>query len=170
MPPRLILVGQVGGAFGVRGELRVHAYTADPLSLVAYSPLEDESGRIALTLTAARAVKGGLVARARAVETREQAQALRGLRLYIERERLPPAEDDEYYLADLIGLTARAPGGESLGLVKSVAEFGAGDLLEIAPAEGAPSWWAPFSREVVPEVRITDGWLTVVRPAEEDGQ
>lgn len=168
MPSRLILVGQVGGAFGVRGELRVHAYTADPLSLVAYSPLRDENDRIALTLTAGRAVKGGLVASAHEVQTREQAQALRGLRLYIERERLPPAEDEEYYLADLIGLAVRSPNGETLGLVKSVADFGAGDLLEIAPADGAPSWWTPFSREVVPEVRIADGWLTVVRPAEED--
>jgi 16S rRNA processing protein RimM len=168
MPSRLILVGQVGGAFGVRGELRVQAYTADPLSLVAYSPLRDENDRIALTLTAGRVVKGGLVANAREVETREQAQALRGLRLYIERERLPPAEDEEYYLADLIGLTVRSPGGETLGLVKSVADFGAGDLLEVAPTDGAPSWWTSFSRQVVPEVRIADGWLTVIQPAEED--
>lgn len=167
MPSRLILVGQVGGAFGVRGELRVQAYTADPLSLIGYSPLRDENDRIALTLTAGRVVKGGLVASAREVETREQAQALRGLRLYIEREKLPPAEDDEYYLADLTGLTARSPGGETLGLVKSVADFGAGDLLEIAPAHGGPSWWTPFSREAVPEVRIADGWLTVIRPEEE---
>jgi 16S rRNA processing protein RimM len=166
MPSRLILVGQVGGAFGVRGELRVQAYTADPLSLLAYSPLEDESGRVALTLTAGRVVKGGLVASAREVESRERAQALRGLRLYIERESLPLAEDDEYYLTDLIGLTVRSPDGETLGLVKSVADFGAGDLLEVAPADGAPSWWTPFSREVVPEVRIADGWLTVIRPAE----
>lgn len=166
MPSRLILVGQVGGAFGVRGELRVQAYTADPLSLLAYSPLRDENDRVALTLTAGRAVKGGLVASAREVETREQAQALRGLRLYIERERLPPAEDDEYYLADLIGLTARSPDGGTLGLVKSAADFGAGDLLEIAPADGGPSWWTPFSREGVPEVRIADGWLTVIQREE----
>ena len=113
-------------------------------------------------------VKGGLVASAREVETREQAQALRGLRLYIERDRLPPAEDEEFYLADLIGLTVRSPSGETLGLVKSIADFGAGDLLEVAPADGSPSWWTPFSREVVPEVRIADGWLTAVRPAESD--
>ena len=168
MPSRLILVGQVGGAFGVRGELRVQAYTADPLSLVAYSPLSDETGRVVLTLTAGRVVKGGLVASAREVETRDEAQALRGLRLYVERARLPPPDDEEYYLTDLIGLTVRSPGGETLGLVKSVADFGAGDLLEIAPADGAPSWWTPFSREVVPEVRIADGWLTVTRLAEED--
>jgi 16S rRNA processing protein RimM len=166
MPGRLILVGQVGGAFGVRGELRVAAHTADPLSLVGYSPLRDENGAVVLTLTAARIAKGGLIARAREVETREQAEALRGLRLYIERDALPPPDEEEYYLADLIGLAARSPAGEALGTVKSVADFGAGDLLEIEPALGGPSWWVPFSREATPEVRITDGWLTVVRPEE----
>jgi 16S rRNA processing protein RimM len=166
MPGRLILVGQVGGAFGVRGELRVQAHTADPLSLIAYSPLRDEHGAVALTLTAGRAAKGGLVARAREVESREQAEALRGLRLYIERDALPPPDEEEYYLADLIGLAARSPAGEGLGRVKSVADFGAGDLLEIEPPHGGASWWVPFSREAVPEVRLADAWLTVIRPAE----
>lgn len=166
MPGRLILVGQVGGAFGVRGEMRVAAHTADPLSLIGYSPLTDENGTPVLTLIAGRVAKGGLIARAREVETREQAEALRGLRLYIERKALPPPDEEEYYLADLIGLAARSPVGEPLGVVKSVADFGAGDLLEIEPAEGGPSWWAPFSRDAVPEVRIADGWLTVIRPPE----
>jgi len=169
LPSRLIMVGQVGGAFGVRGELRVQAFTADPLSLVGYSPLLGETGQAVLTLTAGRVVKGGLIASAREVETRDEAQALRGLRLYIERARLPPADDEEYYLTDLIGLAVRSPGGEPLGMVKSVADFGAGDLLEIAPEDGAPSWWTPFSREAVPEVRIAEGWLMVDRPPEADG-
>ena len=167
MPGRLILVGQVGGAFGVRGELRVAAYTADPLGLIAYSPLRDETGRPVLTLTAGRAAKGGLIARAREVETRDQADALRGLRLYIERQALPPTEDDEYYLADLIGLAARSETGAAIGRVKAVADFGAGDLLEIEPADGGPSWWAPFSRQCVPEVRLAEGWLTVIPPVTE---
>ena len=167
MPGRLILVGQVGGAFGVRGELRVAAYTADPLGLIAYSPLRDETGRPVLTLTAGRAAKGGLIARAREVETRDQAEALRGLRLYIERQALPPTEDDEYYLADLIGLAARSETGAAIGRVKAVADFGAGDLLEIEPADGGPSWWAPFSRQCVPEVRLAEGWLTVIPPVTE---
>lgn len=166
MASRLILVGQVAGAFGVHGELRLTAHTAEPRGLLAYGPLRDEAGREVLTLTGGRPVKGALIARAREVETREQAEGLRGLRLFVEREALPAPEADEYYLADLIGLAARGPAGEALGTVKSVADFGAGDLLEIEPAEGGPTWWAPFTREAAPEVRLAEGWLTVIRPAE----
>jgi 16S rRNA processing protein RimM len=166
MTGRLILVGQVAGAFGVRGEVRLTAYTADPLGLLAYGPLLDEAGREVLTLAGGRAAKSALIARAKEVATREQAEGLRGLRVYIERDRLPAPDADEYYLADLIGLAVRGPAGEALGTVRSVADFGAGDLLEIDPAAGGPTWWAPFTREVVPEVRLTEGWLTVIRPVE----
>ena len=170
MAGRLILVGQVAGAFGVRGEMRITAHTADPLSLLEYSPLKRQDGEVALTLAGGRAVKGALITRAREVETREEAQALRGLRLYIERDALPaPEDEDEFYLADLIGLAAVSPEGEGLGRVKSVHNFGAGDLLEIDPDTGAPSWWAPFTREVVPEVRLSEGMIVVARPQEVEG-
>jgi len=164
--PRLILVGQVAGAFGVRGEVRVTAFTADPLSLVAYSPLLTEDGRAALTLSQGRAVQGAVIARAAEIATREEAQALRGLRLFVERDALPAPDDEEYYLADLIGLTARTPDGETLGRVKTVSNFGAGDLLEIEPPNVAPAWWTPFTREAVPEVNLEGGWVVVERPAE----
>ena len=166
-PHRLILVGQVAGAFGVRGEVRVTAFTDDPASLLDYSPLLNGSGAPALTLIAGRVDKGAVVARAKEIETREQAQAMRGLRLYIDRDRLPePDYEDEFYLADLIGLAAISPAGEPVGHIKSVHNFGAGDLLEIEPPGGAPSWWAPFTRAVVPEIRIADGVVVVDRPAE----
>jgi 16S rRNA processing protein RimM len=168
MTGRLILVGQVAGAFGVQGELRLTAYTADPLGLLAYGPLRDEAGHEVLTLAGGRPVKGALIARAKEVATREQAQGLRGLRLFVERAVLPAPEADEYYLADLIGLAARSPAGEALGTIKSVADFGAGDLLEIDPAAGGPTWYAPFTRETVPDVRLAEGWLTVIRPAESE--
>lgn len=166
MPDRLILIAQVAGAFGVKGEVRLTAFGEDPKSLLAYSPLKDEAGRPVLTLTAGRLHKGGLVAMAREVETREAAEALRGLKLYIAREALPPADEDEYYLADLIGLAAVAPDGLALGRIKSVADFGAGDLVEIEPGDGSPAWWAPFTREIVPEVDLAAGQVTVARPAE----
>jgi 16S rRNA processing protein RimM len=168
MTGRLILVGQVAGAFGVHGELRLTAHTADPQSLLAYSPLRDEAGREVLTLTSGRPVKGGLVVRAREVDGRERAEGLRGLRLYVERAALPAPEADEYYLADLIGLAVRGPAGEALGTIKSVADFGAGDLLEIAPADGGLSWWAPFTRDLVPDVRLAEGWLSVIPPQEDE--
>jgi len=164
---RLILVGQVAGAFGVKGEVRITAHTADPLSLLHYSPLRRQDGSTALTLATGRAVKGALIGHAREVETREQAQALRGLRLYIDRDALPESEDeDEFYLADLIGLAVVSPEGAAIGRVKSVHNFGAGDLLEIDPGTGAASWWAPFTKAVVPEVRIADGVIVVARPEE----
>jgi 16S rRNA processing protein RimM len=166
----LVLVAQVAGAFGVRGEVRVTAFTESPASLLDYSPLLDASGKPALTLLSGRAEKGALVGRAAEIATREDAQAMRGVRLYIPRERLPPPEEDEFYLADLIGLAVVSPAGDALGRVKSVHNFGAGDLLEIEPPTAAATWWAPFTRQVVPEVRLAQGVVVVDRPAEvEDG-
>ncbi len=168
MPSSLILVGQVAGAFGVKGEVRVTAFTADPASLLDYGQLLDESGAPALTLVAGRVEQNAVVATARPALTREGAQALRGLRLYIERDRLPPAEDeDEFYLVDLIGLEVVSPSGEAIGRVKFVANFGAGDLLEITPASpGEASWYAPFTRTVVPVVDIAGGRVVVDQPVE----
>ena len=163
--PRLIEIGRVAGAFGVRGEVRVTAYSDDPLALKGYGPLLRKDGTPALTLTAARLHKGGLVVRAREVETKEQADALRGLGLWVARDALPAPDEDEFYLADLIGLQARGPDGTVLGTVKAVQDFGAGDILEIAPATG-PTWYLPFTREAAPELHIAEGWLLAVRPEE----
>jgi 16S rRNA processing protein RimM len=166
---KLILVGRVAGAFGVRGEVRITAYTDEPQALARYGALLDEAGKIALTIVSGRPQKDALIARAREVETREQAQALKGLGLYIRRDALPEPDDDEFYLADLIGLEARDATGAVIGQVKSVQNFGAGDLLEIAPADGGPTWWLPFTKDAVPDIRLADGWLTAVRPAEVEG-
>ena len=167
MPERLILVGRVAGAFGVKGELRITPYTDDPAALVRYRDLRGSDGSPALTLTTGRAHKGALVGRATEVATREEAEALRGVELYVPRAVLPPPDEDEFYLADLIGLVAVDPDGAPLGRIKSVQNFGAGDLLEIAPETG-PSWWSPFTREAAPEVKIAQGVVVVVRPAESE--
>jgi 16S rRNA processing protein RimM len=161
----LILVGRVAGAFGVRGEVRITAFTAEPLALLDYRTLTREDGSPGLTLSSGRAAKGGIVARAAEVETREQAEALRGLRLYIPRDVFPEPEEDEFYVTDLIGLSVETPAGEPLGRVKAVQDFGAGDLLEIQPPEGA-SWYLPFTREAVPEVRLAEGKVVAVPPEE----
>ena len=167
MTDRLILVAVVGGAFGVRGEMRITTYTDDPQAIARYRDLLGQDGSPALTVLAARAAKAGVVARVKEVETPEQADALRGLKLYIPREQLPaPDDEDEFYLADLIGLSAESPAGEILGRVKEVNNFGAGDLLEITPAAGGPTWWLPFTRQAVPQVRISEGRLVAVRPDE----
>jgi 16S rRNA processing protein RimM len=163
--PRLIEVGRVAGAFGVRGEIRITAYTEDPLALLRYRVLARADGTPALTLTGGRAAKGGLVARATEIADRTQAEAARGLRLYIARDALPPPDEDEFYLADLIGLEARDASGAVIGRVRAVEDFGAGDLLEIQPESG-PTWWLAFTRETVPEVAVDAGYLVVLRPPE----
>jgi 16S rRNA processing protein RimM len=165
MSANLILVGRVAGAFGVKGEVRIAAYTAEPQALLAYRDLLREDGQPGLTLTGGRPAKGGVVARAKQIETREQAEALRGLKLYIPRETLPEPDEDEFYVTDLIGLAVESPEGEPLGRVREVRDFGAGDILEIQPAAG-PSWYLPFTREAVPEVRIAEGKVVAVKPDE----
>jgi 16S rRNA processing protein RimM len=161
----LILVARVAGAFGVKGEVRLTAYTAEPMALLDYRNLQREDGTAGLTLTSGRPHKGGLVVRVKEVETREQAEGLRGLRLYVPRDAFPAPGEDEYYLVDLIGLAVCTPQGEHLGVVREVRDFGAGDLLEIQPEVGA-SWWLPFTRETVPDVRIAERLIIAVRPEE----
>jgi 16S rRNA processing protein RimM len=168
MAERLILVGQVGGAFGVRGEVRITAFTEDPEALLRYRDLLRETGAPGLTLVSGRAAKAGIVARAKEIATPEQADALRGLKLFIERDRLPAPDEDEFYLADLIGLAVFDTAGARLGAVKAVQNFGADDLLEIAPADGAATWWLPFTREAVPTVDIAGGRIVASPPAEDE--
>ena len=163
---KLIQVGQVSGGFGVRGEVRITAYTADPMTLLAWRDLLRADGSTGLTLLSARPDKVGVVGRAKEIATKEEADALRGLKLFIPRDRLPEADEDEVYLTDLIGVEAREPDGTVLGTVKSVPNFGASDMLEIAPAAGGPTWYLPFTRVAVPVLLVGEGWLLVVRPNE----
>lgn len=165
---KLVLVGQVAGGFGVKGEVRVTAYTADPMTLLDYRDLLRADGSPGLTLLSGRPDRNGVVGRAKEIATKEQADALRGLKLFVPRGRLPEPEEDEFYLTDLIGLEARDPEDAVLGRVKSVQNFGASDMLEIAPAAGGPTWYLPFTRDAVPDLYIADGWLRAVRPHEVD--
>lgn len=161
-------MGRVAGAFGVRGELRLTSFTAEPDALVTYRDLLKKDGSPALTLTGGRPVKGGVIVRAAEAADRNAAEALRGLELYIHRERLPEPDEDEFYVTDLIGVSAATPEGETLGVVKSVHDFGAGDLLEIQPPDGTASWWLPFTREAVPEVSLAERRIVAVKPDEEE--
>ena len=162
----LILVGRVAGAFGVKGEVRITTFTAEPLAVRAYGALLREDGAPGLTLLSAREAKGGVIARVAEVQTRDQAEALRGLKLHVAREALPEPDEDEFYLADLIGMAVEAADGQPLGQVRSVRDFGAGDLLEIAPAQGGEAWYLPFTREAVPEVRLAEAKLIAAPPEE----
>ncbi len=167
MADRLLQVGRVSGAFGVKGEIRITTFTEDPLALKTYRVLKREDGSAGLTLNTVRAVKGAVIATATGIETRDQAEALKGLKLFVSRDDLPDPDEDEFYLADLVGLAVRDPDGEAMGVIKSVQDFGAGDLLEVQPPVGA-TWWLPFTREAVPAVDIAGGFVTAVRPEEID--
>jgi 16S rRNA processing protein RimM len=165
-PANLILVGRVAGGFGVRGEVKITTYTEDPKSLAGFKALTRQDGSPALTITSARVAKEGLVARCQGIETKDAADALRGLRLYVPREALPEPDEDEFYLTDLVGLPVRHIGDNALlGSVKSVQNFGAGDLLEIQPALGGQTWYLPFTRAAVPEVKIAERLILADPPA-----
>ena len=163
MSDRLLLVARVAGAFGIKGDVRITTFTEDPLALGRYRDLRREDGSPGLVLSAVRVTKGGVIARAAGVDTRDQAEVLRGLTLFVARESLPVPDEDEFYLADLIGLSVETPEGEVLGRIKAVNDFGAGDLLEIQPPAG-PSWWLPFTRANVPDVQLREGRVIAVPP------
>ena len=166
-PAGLVLVGRVAGAFGVRGEVRITSYTEEPLALLRYGPLLDAQGAIALEIEGGRAAKPPeLIVRARGVDSKEAADALRGLQLHVRRDVLPPPEEDEFYLHDLIGMEARDPAGAPLGRIKAVFNHGAGDILELDPGDGGRSRLIPFTREAVPEVDVAGRRIMVAEPDE----
>ncbi|MEO6341037.1 MAG: ribosome maturation factor RimM [Caulobacteraceae bacterium] len=163
-PP--ILVGRVAGGFGIKGEVRITTYTEDPMALTRFRVLLHEDGRPALTIASGRVAKDGLIARVADIADKTQADALRGLRLYVPRSALPPPAEEEFYLADLIGLVAETADGAPMGRVKGVHDFGAGDIIELDPGEGRATVMIPFTREAVPEVRIAEGRVVVSPPTE----
>ncbi len=146
-----VCVGAIAGAFGVRGEVRLKSFCAEPEAIGSYGPLTTEDGR-SFDVKVTRPVKGGFAARLSGVSTREQAEALKGTRLHVPRDHLPGLEEDEYYHADLIGLEVRDTGGALLGHVRAVHDFGAGDMLEVL---GTQELLLPFTRDVVPTVDLT---------------
>lgn len=166
MAEKLVMVGKVTGAFGVKGELRIAAYTESPLALINFRTLLKENGEPALTLLSGRSFKGGVIARAKDVETKTDADRLRGIQLFAPRSALPPTEEDEFYLTDLIGLRVETADGTALGKIKAVQNFGAGDILEIDGGAGGKGLYLPFTREVVPEVDIAGGRIVADPPNE----
>ncbi len=160
-----VCIAQIGAAHGIRGEVRLRAFTADPLSVVRYGVLETDNGQ-RIEIEAVRPAKDTLVARLKGVTDRNAAERLTSLRLYVMRDRLPEPADDEFYHADLVGLAAMTADGAPFGTVKAVHNFGAGDILEIEPAGGGATLMLPFTEAVVPVIDIA-GKRVVVEPPEE---
>lgn len=149
----LVLLGVIGAAHGIKGEVRIKAFTGDPLAIAGYGPLVDEKGR-RFEITDARAAKEVVVARLKGVATREAAEALNGVQLFVTRDKLPASEDeDEFLQADLIGCSVVGPDGTVLGSVTSVDNYGAGDLLDIATPDGR-SILMPFTKAFAPRIDI----------------
>ncbi len=156
-------MGVIGRAHGVRGLVRVHSYTADPADLPAYGPFTDERGRV-FTLrwsgegvAALSEIRDGVAVK---LADRDAAEKLVNTKLFVDRDRLPAADDEEFYLADLVGLTASAPDGAALGVVAAVHDYGAGVSLEIG------RHFVPFTRACVPVVDIEGGRIVVALPDE----
>lgn len=164
MTGELICVGAIAGSFGVRGEVRLKSFCAEPSDIANYVPLTDEDGARSFSLTLTRPIKNGFAARLGGVATKEQADALKGLRLYAPRDRLPALPDDEFYHADLIGLEVRDTGGTVLGNVRSVHNHGAGDLLEIFGPGLKSTVLLPFTKEAVPTVDLGQGRIIADPP------
>jgi len=161
-----ICVAQIGGAHGIRGEVKLKSFTADPLAVKDYGVLESEDGAASFAIEALRPAKGYLVARLRGVRDRNAAEQLTNLRLFVPRERLPPPASDEFYHADLIGLAAVTAEGTEVGTVVAVHNFGAGDILELRPPAGGATIMLPFTDAFVPRIDIAGGRI-VVEPPEE---
>lgn len=166
MGEQRVCLGEVVGPHGVKGLVRVRTFTEEPEAVTGYGQLQDQQGR-PMSLAPVGRAKGVLLARVEGVADRDQAEALRGTRLYVARERLPAIEEPEtYYHADLMGLEAETLEGQALGRVTAVHDFGAGDILEIEspPAEGrkrGESRLVAFTRDAVPEVDLAAGKLLV---------
>ena len=159
----LVLVGVVTGVRGLKGDLRINSFTADPEDLTAYGPLWDEAGEVSYQVRVTGKFKGHLIARIKGVSDRTAAETLKGVKLHISRSALPDPEEDEFYHSDLIGLQVVTKSGEFLGTVSAVEDFGAGDILEVASGS-YKGLVVPFTKEVVPEIDLETGTVTVHPP------
>lgn len=159
-----VCVGAIAGAFGVRGEVRLKSFCAEPEDIARYGALSTEDGAQSFEIKITRPVKNGFAARLSGVGTKEAADALRSTRLYAARAALPTLPDDEYYHADLIGLEVLDTGGGALGRVSAVHNHGAADLLEVQVPGGSGTVLVPFTLEVVPTVDLGLGRVVVDPP------
>jgi 16S rRNA processing protein RimM len=163
-----VCVARIGAAHGVHGAVKLWTFTEDPFAVTRYGPLLTKDGARHFEVAHARAAKGFLVATLKGVTTRNEAERLNGLELYVARENLPATDDDEYYHADLIGLAAETIAGEPLGKVIAIHNFGAGDIIEIAPPGGA-TMLLPFTNAVVPTVDLAARRVVIELPSEIEG-
>lgn len=164
-----VCVGAMAGAHGVRGDVRIRSFTQRPEDIAAYGPLEDERGERVFALTLHGRARGLLIGSVEGIDGRDAAEALRGERLYVDRARLPePEEEDEFYHADLLGLSAVDGAGNRCGEIAAILPAGDAAVLEVDPGGGKETILVPFTREHVPEIDIPAGCV-VIDPPEQPG-
>ena len=163
-PEDRVCIGAIAGVRGLKGEVRIKSFTADPDDVAAYGPVFTDGGERSFDIRVTARAKGQIIARLSGIDDRDAAEALKGERLYVPKSALPEAEDGAYYHADLIGLRVETAAGEKLGTVKAVHNFGAGDVIEITGAGDKDGLMVPFTAEVVPEVDIENGRIVVSPP------
>ena len=162
-------MGRIGAAHGIKGEVRITSFTEEPLALADYGPLATDKPGLMIEIESARATTNVLVARLKGVTDRNAAEKLNGVELYVDRDKLPPtADEDDFYHADLIGLEARLIDGSVLGTVTAIPNFGASDLIEVRDGRSGDTFLYPFTKQVVPEVHLRDGYLVIEVPLDSD--
>jgi 16S rRNA processing protein RimM len=159
-----VCVGAIAGAFGVRGDVRLKSYCAQPEAIAAYAPLFTEDGSRSFTVRLIGTIPNGFSARLGGISTREEAEALKGTQLFADRSKLPAPDEDEFYHIDLIGLSVFDAGGTQLGRISAVLNHGASDILEIKTDSPGEPLLLPFTRAVVPTVDVSGGRVIVDLP------
>jgi 16S rRNA processing protein RimM len=169
-PDRLILLGEIGAAHGIRGEVTLRSFTQDPRNIAAYGPLTDKDGRTTFNITGLRVTPKAVIAKLAGIDDRTAAERLRNTALFVTRSRLPEPEPGAFYYEDLAGLAAVDVDGKTFGTVVGVVNYGAGDLLEVAPLDERETLLVPFTNDTVPAVDLAARRATIVLPsfAEDD--
>jgi 16S rRNA processing protein RimM len=167
----LVLVGRFGAPHGLKGEIRLQSFTRDPADITTYGALTNRAGDRSFDIRTLRpGGKGIFVAVVAGVADRTAAEGLTNVELYAHRARMPAGDDDEFYVADLIGLAAVTPEGLALGHVLDVVNYGAGDLIEVRPVTGGETLLFPFTKIVVPIIDIAGRHVVIAPPVEIDGE
>ncbi|KQN73698.1 MULTISPECIES: ribosome maturation factor RimM [unclassified Devosia] len=162
---KTILMGKIGAAHGIKGEVRIATFTGDPEAIASYGPLDTDRPGLTVTIETARLSKTVLIARLKGVRDRTEAEKLNGVSLFIDRDRLPePDDEDDFYHADLIDLDARLESGVSIGAVSALLNYGAGDLIEVTDPRSGDTFLYPFTKAVVPTINIAAGFLIISPP------
>ena len=163
MSNHLVPLAIISGAHGIRGQVKLHALTADPLDIVSYGILQDKSGK-EYDLKIVSCNNDIVIAEIKGITTRNESEALRNVKLFVPRSALPEPEDDEYYLEDLIGCNVITENGDNFGLVSNITNFGAGDIVEIKLANTGEKELFPFTKATFPKIDTKNQRITINPP------